>query len=65
MRLSDARKILSGEYEPYGSNRLWVNRKVGKYETKIPVNVPLTQSDIEFCLRQLATKVVAEKGKGK
>ena len=70
MKLSDAKKILSGELVPYpGSQDFCVvpkgygNKAVPPYNAKDWTYLTLTPKDVEFCLRQLALKVTREKAK--
>lgn len=67
MKLRDAKKILSGELRAisfFGGYKIMLYRPVKpRYGTKI---IPLNQSDIQFCLRQLALKTEREaKKKGR
>lgn len=58
MKLSDAKKILSGEYWiDCDEATVWLvpNTKKGKYRA-----VRFTKTNIKFCLCQLASKVVKE-----
>ena len=62
MKLSDAKKILSGHWFPFpGSQSLTVCTK-GDVFTRKWKYLFLTKKDVEFCLRQLALKVTREKG---
>lgn len=65
MRLTDAKKILSGEYESYkGTQEICLVK--GGTDHQNPDNwryLDLTKKDFDFCLRQLALKVTREKEK--
>lgn len=61
MKLSDAKKVLSGVYRGgLNGELIWIrNRK----DSKDWIDVFLTQKDVDFALRQLALKTVREKEK--
>ena len=67
MKLSDAKRILSGElYNSYPvSLRLKYDESEqgGKTINTYSIRVDLTKKDVDFMLRQLALKVTREKGK--
>lgn len=60
MRLSVARRILSGELVPYRGSQTLALAPLGFNEC---VYLTLSRKDIEFMLRQLALKTEREKGK--
>ena len=65
MKLTDAKKILSGEFVSYpGSQEVCVVKKGGNSCDDWRY-IDLTPKDITFMLLQLALKVVGEKEKGK
>lgn len=61
MKLSDAKKILSGELEVIDASALFTRDR----ETKVAKAIWLTKNDVKFIARQLALKVTREKEKGK
>lgn len=63
MKLTDAKKILSGYWKPFcGSQSLTVfdGKDINERDWTYII---LTEKDVEFCLRQLALKVTREKEK--
>lgn len=69
MNLKHAKAILSGEWYVYNGHTFRINvyedeeSNGGKSISSIPVGIEINSDDMQFMLRQLASKVVREKEK--